>query len=363
MDFIINFVNNIFINSIQTIEGGLSTFLPSWLVFLIATVIKGAVLVGFIIVNILNFIYMERRVIGRFQARLGPNRVGPYGLLQGVADAIKVLGKEDITPRLADHFVHAVAPVITFVPVLLVFAVIPFGVGWGPARQVQMALVDLNVGVLFVVAVSSVQVIGILMAGWGSNNKFALFGGMRAVAAVISYEIPIVLALIGPAMIAGSLSLSRIVDAQMRYHVWLIIPQFLAFIVFFLGSQAELNRSPFDILEAEQEIVAGFHTEYSGFKFAIFYLAEYGAAVGFSALITAIFLGGGDGWILPTWFWFLLKMYAVFFLMLWIRSTLPRLRTDQVMHFAWKFLLPLALVNILLTAIGILVLQELGVLQ
>ncbi|HEX2171725.1 MAG TPA: NADH-quinone oxidoreductase subunit NuoH [Dehalococcoidia bacterium] len=358
----IDFVNNIFININQVIESGLATFLPSWLVFVITTVIKGAVLVAFIMVNLLNFVYLERRLIGRFQARLGPNRVGPFGLLQNVADAIKILTKEDITPRAADHFVHAIAPVVTMVPVFLVFAVIPIGNGWGRDAGIPMSLADLNVGVLYVVAVTSIEVLGILMAGWGSNNKFALFGGMRAVAAVISYEIPVVLALIGPAMIAGSLSLGAIVETQQASHLWFIVPQFLAFVVFFLGSQAELNRSPFDILEAEQEIVAGFHTEYSGFKFSIFYLAEYAAAVAFSALITAIFLGGGDGWILPSWFWFLAKMYLVFFLMLWIRATLPRLRADQVMHFAWKFLLPLALVNILLTALGILVVQQFGIL-
>lgn len=359
MDFL-NFFNNIFINLIQTIERGLSLFLPAWIVVIVGSVIKMVVLLAFIIVNILNFIWLERRLIGRFQARLGPNRVGPFGLLQGVADAIKVMLKEDIIPHSADRFVFTIAPIATFVPVLLIFAVIPWGFGWGPDSGILMNVVDLNVGLLFIVAITSLEVLGILMAGWGSHNKFALFGGMRAVAAVISYEVPVVLALIGPAMIAGSLSLGQIVEVQQT--IPFIIPQFLAFVVFFVGSQAELNRSPFDILEAEQEIVAGFHTEYSGFKFATFYLAEYGAAVAMAAVITTVFLGGGSGPLLPTWIWFLVKMYLVFFVMLWMRATLPRLRTDQVMHFAWKVLLPIALVNILLTALGILILQQFGAL-
>lgn len=357
------FLNNIFINIIQAIERGFALFLPIWLIIIIVSVIKMVVLLGFIMVNVIMFIYMERRIIARFQARLGPNRVGPYGLLQAIADAIKVLIKEDLIPRSADRLVFTIAPVVTFVPVLLIFAVIPFGLGYGPVNGVPMALADLNVGLLYVVAVSSVEVLGILMAGWGSNNKFALFGGMRAVAAVISYEIPVVLALVGPAMIAGSLSLTKIVQVQQSYHIWFFIPQILSLIVFFVGSQAELNRSPFDIMEAEQEIVAGYHTEYSGFKFATFYLAEYASALAVCGLVTAIFFGGGDGPILPSWFWFIFKVYIIFFIMLWIRSTLPRLRVDQVMHFAWMFLLPLALVNILITAIGILIVQQLGGLQ
>ena len=355
------FLNNLFINLIQVIERGLSAFLPEWIVFIITSIIKMVSLLALITPTILVFIYLERRLVARFQARLGPNRVGPYGILQGVADAIKIMTKEDIIPRNADRLVFTVAPIVTFVPVLLLFAVIPFGIGWGPDAGVLMALVDVNVGLLYVAAVSGIEVLGILMAGWASNNKFALFGGMRAVAAIISYEIPVVLAFIGPAMIAGSLALGDIVRMQHESHIWFIFPQFLAFVVFFLGSQAELNRSPFDILEAEQELVAGFHTEYSGFKFATFFLAEYAAAFAFAGLATAIFLGGGDGPPpLPSWFWFIVKVMLIFFIMLWIRSTLPRLRPDQVMHFAWKFLLPLALINILLTALGILVLQQFG---
>ena len=357
------FLNNLPINIIQVIERALSAFLPSWLVFIIASVIKMVALLAFAVPMILTFIYMERRLVARFQARLGPNRVGPYGVLQGVADAIKIMVKEDIIPHQADRLVFTLAPIVAFVPVLLMFAVIPFGVGWGPDAGVLMSLADLNVGLLYVVAVSGIEVLGMLMAGWASNNKFALFGGMRAVAAVISYEIPVVLALMGPAMIAGSLALGDIMMMQMQSHVWFIFPQFLAFVVFFLGSQAELNRSPFDILEAEQEIVAGFHTEYSGFKFATFFLAEYAAAIAFAALMTTIFLGGGDGPLLPSWFWFVAKILIIFFIMLWMRSTLPRLRPDQVMHFAWKFLLPVALINMLLTAIGILVVQQFGGLQ
>jgi NADH-quinone oxidoreductase subunit H len=291
----------------------------------------------------MGFIWFERRAMGRMQARLGPNRVGPLGLLQPVADALKVLIKEDIVPAKADKLVHWLAPVVAFVPVLMIFAVIPF--------QDGALLADLNIGILYVVAISSVATVGIFMAGWGSSNKYSLLGAMREVASVVSYEIPLVITIAGVVLIAGTLSLNQIVLAQ---DVPFILLQPLGFLLFFIGACAEINRSPFDLLEADSELTAGFHTEYSGMKFAMFYLVEYAEALAMSAVIATLFLGGWRGPVLPPWLWFLIKVIAVFFVMVWTRTTLPRVRIDQLMALAWKFLLPLALINLLITAIEVL---------
>jgi len=277
--------------------------------------------------------------------RLGPNRAGPFGLLQPVADAIKVLIKEDIIPAKGDKLVHWLAPVVAFVPALMIFAVVPFHDG--------ALLADLNIGILYVVAVSSVGVVGIFMAGWGSNNKYSLIGAMRAVAQMVSYEIPLALSIIGVVLIAGSLSMNSIVEAQ---DIPFILLQPLGFIIYFLAACAEINRTPFDLLEAESEIVAGFHIEYSGMKFAMFYLVEYCEVLAISAIITTLFLGGWRGPLLPPFLWFLIKVFGVFFLIFWVRSTIPRLRIDQVMAFAWKCLLPLALINMVITGIEVIAL-------
>lgn len=308
-----------------------------WLFFTI-------VIIAFVLTLVMGYIYIERRVMARMQARLGPNRVGPFGLLQPVADAVKVLLKEDIVPFKADRLVHTLAPIVAFFPVLMVFAVVPF--------QDGAVLADLNIGILYVVAVSSVSTIGIFMAGWGSNNKYSLISAMRNVAAVVSYEVPVVLSLAGVVLLSGSLSLNQIVLAQ---NIPFILIQPLGFLLFFIGSLAEINRSPFDLMEADSEIVAGFHTEYSGMKFALFYLVEYAEALAISALVTTFFLGGWRGPLLPPWLWFLIKVIAVFFLMVWIRTTVPRVRIDQLMALAWKFLFPLALINLVVTSIEILV--------
>jgi NADH-quinone oxidoreductase subunit H len=281
--------------------------------------------------------------MARMQARLGPNRAGPLGLLQPVADAIKVLLKEDIVPDKADKIIHWLAPVVAFSPVLMVFAVVPF--------QNKALLADLNIGVLYVIAISSVSTLGIFMAGWASSNKYSLLGAMRNVAAIVSYEIPVVLAITGVVMIAGSLSLNEIVKAQ---NIPFILLQPLGFLLFFIGGCAEINRSPFDLMEADSELVAGFHTEFSGMKFAMFYLAEYAEALFLSAIIATLFLGGWRGPILPPWLWFLGKIIAVFLVIVWIRTTVPRVRIDQLMAFAWKFLFPLALINLIITAIEVL---------
>ena len=301
------------------------------------------VIIGFVLTMVMGVIYIERRGMGRMQSRLGPNRTGPFGLLQPVADAVKVLLKENIVPDAADKLVHWLAPVIAFAPALMIFAVIPF--------QNGALLADLNIGILYIVAISSVSTVGVFMAGWGSSNKYSLLGAMRNVAAVVSYEIPLVLAIVGVVLIAGSLSLNQIVVAQ---GIPFILLQPLGFLLFFAAGCAEINRSPFDLMEADSEIVAGFHTEYSGMKFAMFYLVEYAEAVAISAIIATLFLGGWRGPILPPWLWFVVKVIIVFFAMVWTRTTLPRIRIDQLMAFAWKFLFPMSLFNLFITALQVL---------
>ncbi len=309
-----------------------------WVHFAVFTVI---VLV-FVFVMILAIIYFERRGLGRFQSRLGPNRTGPFGLLQPIADAIKALTKESITPDKGDKWVYWLAPVITFVPALMIFAVVPF--------QDGALLADLNIGILYVVAISSVSVVGIFMAGWSSNNKYSLLAAMRSIAMVVSYEIPLGLAVISVVLMAGSLSMNEIVNSQ---NIPFILLQPLGFLIFFLAASAEINRAPFDLLEADSEIVAGFHIEYSGMKFAMFYLVEYAEALAISAIITTLFLSGWKGPVLPPILWFFIKVFLVFFVLVWVRSTVPRLRIDQIMGFAWKCLLPLALINLFITGLQV----------
>jgi NADH-quinone oxidoreductase subunit H len=300
------------------------------------------IILAFLLLMVLGFIWFERRSMAIMQARLGPNRAGPFGVFQSAADALKVMIKEDIVPSRADKVVHWLAPVIAFVPVMMVFAVVPF--------QGGALLADLNVGILYVVAISSVTTLGIFMAGWGSNSKYTLLGAMRQVATVVSYEIPVVLSLVGVILLTGSLSLQQIVQSQ---DVPFILVQPLGFLLFFTGALAEINRAPFDLTEADSELVAGYLTEYSGMKFGLFFLAEYGEALVVSALVTTFFLGGWRGPLLPDWLWFLVKVGAVFFVIVWIRTTVPRVRIDQLMALAWKFLFPLALINLLVTAVEI----------
>jgi len=312
-------------------------FWAHWAIFTV-------VIAAFILVMFLVFTWFERRALGIMQARLGPNRAGPFGLLQPVADGLKVLLKEDIVPAKGDKVVHWLAPVVAFVPVMMVFAVVPF--------QGGALLADLNIGILYIVAISSVTTVGIFMAGWASNNKYSLLGAMRQIASVVSYEIPVVLSLVGVILLAGSLSLQQIVMAQ---DIPFILLQPLGFLLFFIGALAEINRTPFDLTEADSEIVAGYNIEYSGMKWGLFFLAEYGEALAISAIVTTLFLGGWRGPVLPDWLWFLVKVGIVFFVMVWIRTTIPRVRIDQLMALAWKFLFPLALLNLLITAVEILV--------
>lgn len=334
------------------LRGEFTSALPTW--WWLNALIGIVLIVSFVTTTIMIFIWLERRLIGRFQIRLGPNRAGRFGLLQPIADAIKVLIKEDIVPARGDKWVHWLAPVVVFVPTLMLFAVIPIAPAYDGANAI---LADLNIGILYIIAIGTLGIIGIFMAGWASNNKYSLVGAMRAVAQMISYEIPMVLSIIGVLLMVGSLQMGRIVAEQ---TIPFILLQPLGFLIYFIGASAELNRCPMDLLEAESEIVAGYHTEYSGIKFSLFYLAEYGNALAISAIIATLFLAGWkqpfsqELFILPPWLWFVVKVFTVFFVIMWIRSTLPRLRVDQLMGFAWKFLLPLALINIFITALEVL---------
>ena len=305
------------------------------------------ILITFVMVGALVFIYAERRLVARFQLRIGPNRIGPFGLLQAIADAIKSLIKEDILPTKVDKIVFWLAPIVTFAPILMLFAVIPFGGG--------SFMADINIGILYIVSVSSIVTVGIFMAGWSSNNKYALLGSMRDIAQLVSYEIPMGLSIVGVVLMAGSLSLKDIVNAQ---SVPFILVQPLGFLIFFIASLAEINRAPFDLLEADSEIVAGYNIEYSGMKFAMLYLAEYCEALAMAAITAVLFLGGWKGPFLPPILWFMIKIFAVFFMIIWIRATIPRLRIDQVLGFAWKFLLPLSLINLVATAVQVFFLRD-----
>jgi len=312
--------------------------------------IMSVVLIGFLLATVMLYIWIERRGIGRFQARLGPNRLGPLGLLQAIADMIKILTKEDIIPSRADRLLFWLAPVAAFVPVVLMLAVVPLWPG--------LQLVDLNTGVLYILAVSGIGAIGIFLSGYAGNNKYGLIGAMREAAQLMSYEIPLMLALVSIVILAGSLSVSDLIAAQ---NVPFILVQPLAFVVFILATLAEINRSPFDLVEADSELASGFNIEYSGMKFALLYVVEYSEAVVASALVATFFLGGWRGPFLPPVMWLLIKMIAVFFVIIWVRSTMPRLRIDQVLGFAWKYLLPLALINLALTALTVVFLPDLPV--
>ncbi len=310
---------------------------------LMMMIIYAVTVLGLLLGAVTYAILFERKVIGYMQVRIGPNRHGPWGLLQTIADVMKLLMKEDIIPAQADRKVFIIAPVIAFAPAYMVLAVI----SW--SENIYAA--DLNIGVLYFIGISSITTIGVLMGGWSSNNKYSLMGAMRAVAQMVSYEIPLVLAIIGVVILAGSLNLRDIVFAQQDLGVWFIIPQFFGFVIYMIAAIAELNRSPFDLPEAESELVSGYHTEYSGFRMAFFMLAEYVYAIAIAALATTLFLGGWLGPVLPGIVWFLLKMCLFMFIWFWLRATLPRVRVDQLMSFGWKVLIPLALLNIVITAV------------
>jgi len=318
----------------------------------------GKILVVFVVL-LLTVAYMtllERKVIGHMQSRIGPHRVGWHGLLQPIADGIKLFFKEDVIVTASDKVVYHIAPFIIVVTALLTVAVIPFG---GQVRilgrDLALRIADINVGILYIFALSSLGVYGIVLAGWSSNNKYSLMGGLRSAAQMISYELPLGLATIGVLMQTGSLSLVKIVEAQAR-EGWFFIPQCVGFFIFLVCAVAECNRTPFDLPEAESELVAGFHVEYSSMKFALFFMAEYASVILMSAVVVTLFFGGwlGPGF-LPGPIWFGLKVFAFCYFFIWLRATYPRFRYDQLMKFGWKVLFPLSLLNIALTAVAMLI--------
>ncbi len=291
--------------------------------------------------------WLERKLIARIQDRWGPNRVGPWGLLQPIADGIKMMLKEDITPAAGDKILHVIAPVMIVIPSLMMFVVLPFGRG--------MIGVDLNIGILFFISISALETMAVVMGGWASRSKYSLLGGMRAAAQMVSYEVPLGLSLVAVVMAVGSLSTRAIAEYQSGWyglnwnvlHAW----GFLGFLIFMITGIAEINRTPFDTPEGESELVGGYHTEYSGMKFALFQMAEFLSGFAISAMAATLFLGGWNGPILPSWLWFMIKSLGLFFVLIWLRGTFPRFRIDQVMAFAWKFLLPLSLANIFVVAV------------
>ena len=323
--------------------------LPCWLSYAVAGFAIMFLLVNGVLLGAGLFSWVERRLLGRFHNRVGPNRWGPFGMLQPLADLMKLLFKENLTPAGADRIVFMIVPVAMVVPVILMMAVVPFAK--------DTALANLNVGVLYILAVTSITSIAIFMAGWSSNNRYAMFGASRGVAVLISYEVPVVMSLLGVVLVAGSMSLDDVVSAQI---IPFILVQPLAFFVFLAGTSAELNRTPFDLAEAESEIIAGYHIEYSGVKFALIQAAEFGAVLTSSAVMVTLFLSGWSGPISNYlgWAWFLLKIGVLAFVFSWVRATFPRLRIDQLLAFAWKFLLPLSIINLFATALEVYFLRD-----
>lgn len=319
-----------------------------WLLGLLILLIKIGLVLGVVLTLAAYLVLVERKLLGRFQARFGPNRAGLFGLLQPAADAVKMLLKEDTIPGGADQFVFKYAPPVVAAAPLLMLAVIPFGPDITIAgKTVPLVISDINVGLLYIFALSSLSVYGVALGGWASNSKFALLGAIRGAAQMISYELAIGLSIVPIVMLAGSLSIVDIVNAQA--HCPFILKQPVAFLIFFLSAMAESKRTPFDLPEAESELGAGYHTEYSGMRFGLFFLGEYVHMQVLGALLAVFFLGGWHGPFLPGFVWLLIKIIAIALVLIWIRATLPRLRYDQLMAIGWKVLVPLALLNILVT--------------
>ena len=318
---------------------------------------KIAVLLNAVLVAVTFLVLMERKVIAWAQSRLGPMRVGPYGILQAIADPIKLILKEDITPARADKYVFTLAPILSLAPALVVFAVVPFG-----PDPVWHYLADVNVGLLFVIAVTSIGVYGIILGGWASNSKYPLLASLRASAQLISYEIAVTMTLVSVILTTGTLSLVGIVEAQREGGLWFAFVQPVALVLVFIGGLAETNRAPFDLPEAETELTGGFHTEYSGMRFSLFFLAEYANMIVISAVVVIMFFGG---WLapfpnvpalsflglVPPWIWFIGKIFLFLYVFIWIRATLPRYRYDQLMALGWKVLIPIAIGNLVVTGV------------
>jgi NADH-quinone oxidoreductase subunit H len=329
-------------------------------------VIKSIIMIVALLTGFAYMTYMERKFLGRFQNRYGPNRAGPLGLLQPVADGVKLIFKEELIPAKADKLIFIVAPILTVVPAWVLLAVIPFGGNVTMfGREISLSIAaNINVGILYLTAITSISVYGIVLAGWSSNNKYATMGGIRSTAQMISYELALGLAFIGPVLMAGSMSLTEIVQQQSRVG-WFAIYQPLTFVIFLIALLAEINRSPFDMPEAEQELTAGYHTEYSGMKFAMFMLTEYTKMIVVSVIAATLFLGGYDipfvsneGWLGPLALF--AKVLVLLFGMIWVRATLPRFRYDRLMAFGWKILLPVSLFSVFLTAVIITLFPGIG---
>jgi NADH-quinone oxidoreductase subunit H len=330
---------------------------------IVIPLIKIVIVLAAVLVTVMYLVLLERKVQAWVQVRLGPMRVGPHGVLQPIADVLKLFVKEDITPVRADKWVFTLAPIIVLVPAIIAFAVIPFGDSVSIfGKPVPLYIANLNVGLLYIVAVASIGIYGIILGGWSSNSKYPLLGALRSSAQLISYEVAVTLTFVSVILASGSLSMVDIIAAQKANGVWFVFVQPVAFFIYAVGALAETNRSPFDLPEAEQELVAGFHTEYSGMRFALFFLAEYANMIVVSAIATTLFFGG---WLrpfpnveflrfldyVPSWAWFTIKTFLVLYVFLWIRATLPRYRYDQLMKLGWKFLIPLAIANIIVTAV------------
>jgi len=322
------------------------------LTFAIISALKVTVVIIAVLTGCAYATWLERKLVGRFQHRIGPNMAGPFGLLQPIADGIKLIFKEDIVPDNAERITYALAPIVMFIPALLSYAVVPFGdqvtlFGY----RIDMVISDLNIGILFIFAVTSLGVYGIVLAGWSSGSKYSLLGGIRSSAQMLSYEVAYGLSIIGVLVIAGTLSLKELVAQQEHFLDWFIFRQPVGFVLYAICAVAETNRAPFDLAEAESELVAGYHTEYSSLRFAMFFIGEYANMIAVSSVATTIFLGGWHGPFLPPVVWFSIKVFFFMSVYIWLRATLPRLRYDQLMNFGWKVLFPLALLNVMLTAL------------
>ncbi|MGB9594160.1 MAG: NADH-quinone oxidoreductase subunit NuoH [Anaerolineae bacterium] len=308
---------------------------------------------------LVGFAYMtlaERKICARFQLRYGPNQAGPFGIFQPIADALKAIFKEEIVPEHVDKWLYIVCPVLAMVPAILAFAVIPVGQPIVIAgRTITLQVADINVGLLYPMAVAGLGAYGIVLGGWSSNNNYSLLGALRTTAQIISYELPMALSLVSLVIVTGTLRMSGIVEYQAALP--LIVLQPIGFLIYFICGLAETNRSPFDFPETENELISGYNTEYGGIKFALFFMAEYINMIVVSALVATLFLGGWQGPILPGWLWFFIKTAVMLFVFVWVRASLPRARYDKLMHFCWKFLTPLAVVNLLVTAAVVLILR------
>jgi NADH-quinone oxidoreductase subunit H len=327
----------------------------------VVPLLKIVVLLAGVLLSVMYLTLLERKVLAWVQVRLGPMRVGPQGLLQPLADVLKLLIKEDITPARSERWVFTLAPMLSLVPALIAFAVIPFGSDLTLfGHRVTLYIADINVGLLYLVSIASIGVYGIILAGYASNSKYPLLAGLRASAQLISYEIAVTMMLVSVVAMSGTLSMVGITEAQRNAGFWYVFVQPVAFVILFIGGLAETNRAPFDMPEAEQELVGGFHTEYSGMRFALFFLAEYINMIVVSAVTTTLFFGGylrpfpnvEALWFLdyiPGWAWFLLKTFVFLYVFIWVRGTLPRYRYDQLMRLGWKVLIPLGIVNLVVT--------------